>query len=166
MGSPLSKSNPIAQRSEDVGPFAPIPFAPRCEMSFFDYVRDLFSRLTASSGISSENVAVFPGSITDLPRAQMRTPDADVAYAADGVDASLLGAAAPPPPPSPHLRRQPTPDEAARYAEVARQLNEVARQIEADYSDDLDLLVGQVVGFAAAFGTMAVAAYILFGNRR
>jgi len=63
--------------------------------------------------------------------------------ASDGVDASLLGAAAAPPPPtpSPLLRRQPTPDEAARYAEVARQLNEVARQIEADYSDDLDQLV-------------------------
>ena len=29
-----------------------------------------------------------------------------------------------------------------------------------------NLSTGQVVGFAAAFGTMAVAAYILFGNRR
>lgn len=62
----------------------------------------------------------------------------------DGPDSSHLGAAAASPPPSapPHrLRRQPTPDEAARYAEVARQLNEVARQIEADYSNELDQLV-------------------------
>ena len=72
-----------------------------------------------------------------------RNDAAPESVAPDVVDASLLGAAAalPPPTPSPLLRRQPTPDEAARYAEVARQLNEVARQIEADYSDDLDQLV-------------------------
>ena len=55
--------------------------------------------------------------------------------------ATAAPAAASPPVPPHSLRRQPTPEEAERYAEVARQLNEVARQIEAEYSSDLDQLV-------------------------
>ena len=55
--------------------------------------------------------------------------------------ATAAPAAASPPIPPHSLRRQPTPEEAERYAEVARQLNEVARQIEAEYSSDLDQLV-------------------------
>ena len=79
--------------------------------------RSLFS-LSAQSG--SENV-----------------DDVDATAEDDG---SELGAAAPPIPPQ-SLRRQPTPEEAERYAEVARQLNEVARQIETQYSNDLDEMV-------------------------
>lgn len=57
-------------------------------------------------------------------------------------DSTLLGAtAAAPASPQPQNRRQPTPAEAQRYEEVARQLNEVARQIETEYSNELDDLV-------------------------
>ena len=164
MGSSASKSN---SNPADVGVFSPIPLTPRYRLSFYDYVRGGLSLLPAAEG-NPENINVFSGSRQSGSIAEFHTPtgpgdsDVDVEVqsntngfgsssndaapendASDGVDASLLGAAAAPPPPtpSPLLRRQPTPDEAARYAEVARQLNEVARQIEADYSDDLDQLV-------------------------
>jgi len=101
--------------------------------------------------ISSFLVSRFQQEVGDTPSELVLTPTA-VAYAqsvsenVDDVDAtaeddgSELGAAAPPIPPQ-SLRRQPTPEEAERYAEVARQLNEVARQIETQYSNDLDEMV-------------------------
>ena len=87
-------------------------------ISSINHVQRSFCSLTAQSG--SENV-----------------DDVDATAEDDGAE---LGAAAPPIPPQ-SLRRQPTPEEAERYAEVARQLNEVARQIETQYSNDLDEMV-------------------------
>jgi len=78
---------------------------------------------------------VFPQPSPTSPSFTM--PEDDGSAVDDG---SSLGAAAAAPPPPRHRRRQ-TPAEAARYAEVARQLNQVALQIEDEYSSELDSLV-------------------------
>ena len=91
----------------------------------------IFPSLAAPSS-SDDNVDAAPV-VLEAQSAADAMPDED---------STLLGAtAAAPASPQPQNRRQPTPAEAQRYEEVARQLNEVARQIETEYSNELDDLV-------------------------
>lgn len=102
------------------------------------------------SRMRSDNEANHPTMMSDAPDAPVQwVPQSGPPSPGASDDLHLLGAAAPATPP--RVARQPTPEEAARYAEVARQLNEVARQIESDYSNELDQLVDTlnvVSGFA------------------
>ena len=130
MGNRFSKSN------QALGTMSFFTDAFSLIAKFFHSIPELiFPSLTAQSS-SDDNVDAAP----NLVAQSQSYPIAD-GDAMDDEGATLGATAAAPASPQPQNRRQPTPAEAQRYEEVARQLNEVARQIETEYSNELDDLV-------------------------